>query len=133
MRYLPPFETVKGMLNLTTVRGSTRVNMTYDDLQKVLRTLLSAVAVDVAFYLRHNPDVAEGIENGTIYSAQEHFVDHGYFEGRLPYFIAIDEDWYRLHHADISETIRNGEYASGQDHFDGPGYSEGRQPFDLRS
>ena len=97
-----------------------------------MRTLLSVVAVDEAFYLERNPDVAEGIENGFIYSAQEHFVDHGYFEGRLPYFIAIDEDWYRLHHADISETIRNGEYASKQNHFDSPGYPEGRQPFARR-
>ena len=129
MRYLPPYETIKGMLNLTTTRGSTRVNMTYEDIQQMIRTLLSVVAVDEDFYLSRNPDVASGIQNGSIRSAQEHFVDHGYFEGRLPYLIAVDEDWYRATHGDIAENILAGEYASGQEHFDGPGYPEGRQPF----
>lgn len=132
MRYLPPFETIKAMLNLTTTRGSTRVNMTYEELQQMVRILLSAIAVDEDFYLTRNPDVAEGIRNGTIRSAQEHFVDHGYFEGRLPYLIAVDEEWYQATHSDIADTLRSGEYASGQDHFDGPGYPEGRQPFGTR-
>lgn len=129
MRYLPPFEIIKGMLNLTTTRGSTRVSMTYEELQKMVRTLLSVIKVDEDFYLSRNPDVAAGIQNGTIRSAREHFVDHGYFEGRLPYFIAVDDKWYLETHTDVAETIRNGEYASAQDHFDGPGYPEGRPPF----
>ncbi|HEY0185373.1 MAG TPA: hypothetical protein VGC09_21435 [Rhodopila sp.] len=132
MRYLPPFEVIKGTLNLTTARGKTRVDMTYEDLQQLIRTLLSAIAVDNAFYLERNPDVAEGIRKGTIGSAQEHFVDHGYFEGRLPYRIAVDEQWYLQTHADVAETLRSGEYTTGQDHFDGPGYPEGRAPFPLR-
>jgi hypothetical protein len=129
VRYLPPFEAIKGMLNVTTARGKTRVDMTYEDLQKMIRTLLSVVEVDEAFYLARNPDVADGIRNGTIRSAQEHFADHGYFEGRLPYRIDVDETWYVEAYADLAETIRKGEYASAQDHFDGPGYSEGRRPF----
>jgi hypothetical protein len=132
VRYLPPFEVLKGMLNLTTARGKTRVDMTYEDLQKMIRTLLGVIEVDSAFYLARNPDVADGIRNGSIRSAQEHFVDHGYFEGRQPYPIQVDETWYLQTHADIVETIRNGEYTSGQNHFDGPGYPEGRLPFPMR-
>jgi hypothetical protein len=132
VRYLPPFEVLKGMLNLTTTRGKTRVDMTYEDLQKMIRTLLSVIEVDSAFYLARNPDVADGIRTGGIRSAQEHFVDHGYFEGRQPYPIQVDETWYLQTHADIVETIRNGEYTSGQNHFDGPGYPEGRLPFPMR-
>jgi hypothetical protein len=133
VRYLPPFETIKGLLNITTARGKTRVDMTYEDLQNLIRSLLSALEVDEAFYLARNQDVVEGIRNGAIGSAREHFVDHGYFEGRLPYRIEVDETWYRQTHADVAETIGRGEYASGQDHFDGPGYPEGREPFLLRS
>jgi hypothetical protein len=131
VRYLPPFESVKGTLNVTSARGQTRVDMTYEDLQNVIRTLLAVVEVDEAFYLSRNPDVADGIRNGSIRSAREHFLDHGYFEGRLPYQIDIDEKWYLKTHADLAGTLLNGEYASGQAHFDGPGYSEGRQPFPL--
>lgn len=132
MRYIPPFETIKGMLNLTTTRGKTRVDMTYEDMQRMLRALLYAIPVDEAYYLERNQDVAEGIRTGNIRSAQEHFVDHGYFEGRAPYHIAVDEEWYMEHHADIAETVRQGVFGSGQDHFDGPGYPEGREPYDLR-
>jgi hypothetical protein len=131
VRYLPPFETIKNLLNITTVRGKTCVDMTYDDLQTLIRALLSAIEIDEAFYLARNPDVVAGIRTGAVRSAREHFVDHGYFKGRLPYWIEVDEAWYRQTHADIAETIRLGEYASAQAHFDGPGYSEGREPFPL--
>jgi hypothetical protein len=119
------------MLNLTTARGKTRVDMTYEDAQKLIRHLLSAIEVDEAFYLARNADVAEGIRRGTIRSAQEHFVDHGYFEGRMPYPIEVDEQWYLTTHADVAETLRTGAYTSGQEHFDGPGYPEGREPYPL--
>jgi hypothetical protein len=131
VRYLPPFETIKSLVNLTTTRGRTRVDMTYEDLQKMIRTLLSVVEVDEAFYLTRNPDVADGIRTGAIRSAREHFLDHGYFEGRLPYRIEVDEQWYLETHADVAETLHRGEYATGQDHFDRPGYPEGRAPFPL--
>jgi hypothetical protein len=133
VRYLPPFEIIKGKLNLTSARGKTRVDMTYEDLQKIIRILLSAVEVDEAFYLSRNPDVANGIHTGGIRSAREHFVDHGYFEGRLPYRIEVDEKWYLETHPDLVESLGGGEYATGQEHFDGPGYSEGRQPYPLNT
>ena len=94
MRYLPPFEIIKSMIDLTSARGKTRVDMTYEDLQKIIRILLSAVEVDEVFYLSRNPDVADGIRAGSIRSARAHFVDHGYFEGRQPYRIEVDEKWY---------------------------------------
>jgi hypothetical protein len=133
VQYLPPFDIIKGVLNLTTVRGKTRVDMTYEDVQKMIRSLLGGINVDEAFYLARNPDVADGIRKGSIRSAQEHFVDHGYFEGRQPYRITVDEEWYLEKNADIKETIRQGEYGTAQDHFDGPGYPEGRVPFELQA
>jgi hypothetical protein len=133
VRYLPPFEIIKGMLNLTTARGKTRVDMTYEDLQQMIRTLLTVIEVDEAFYLARNPDVADGIRLGSIRSAREHFVDHGYFEGRLPYRIDVDETWYAENHVDLADTLGGEEYATAQAHFDGPGYSEGREPYPLNS
>ncbi|MEA2727436.1 MAG: hypothetical protein QOF70_1911 [Acetobacteraceae bacterium] len=119
------------MLNLTTACGKTRVDLTYEDFQTMIRTLLTVVEVDEGFYLASNPDVADGIRDGGIRSGREHFVDHGYFEGRQPYRLEVDEDWYLATNTDIAETVRLGQYASGQDHFDGPGYPEGRVPFQL--
>ena len=132
MRYIPPFEVLKQNLKFTTVRGETVVTMTYDDTQEMIRALLSAFDVDEAWYLSQNADVALGIKDGSIRSAREHFIDHGYFEGRQPFPIEIDEPWYLEHNPDIAETVRRGEYVSAQDHFNGPGYREGRVPFRLR-
>jgi hypothetical protein len=133
VRYLPPFEIIKSMIDLTSARGKTRVDMTYEDLQKIIRILLSAVEVDEVFYLSRNPDVADGIRAGSIRSARAHFVDHGYFEGRQPYRIEVDEKWYLETHRDLPASLAGGEYATGQEHFDGPGYSEGRPPYPLNS
>jgi hypothetical protein len=132
LRYLPPFEVIKGMMNLTTARGKTRVDMTYEDMQKLISTLLASVEVDEDYYLKNNQDVADGLRAGNIRSAREHFIDHGYFEGRLPYRIEVDEEWYLKTNADVAETVRSGHYQSGQAHFDGPGYPEGREPFLIR-
>ena len=129
MRYVPPFETIKHFLKFSTVRGETRVSMTYEESQQMIRALLSGLDVDETWYLAQNPDVARGIKDGTIGSAREHFVDHGYFEGRQPSSIKIDESWYLEHNPDVADTVRRGVYASAQAHFDGPGYREGRQPY----
>lgn len=131
MNYLPSFEVVKGLMKLTTNRGKTRVDMTYEEIQQLIRMLLIPIEVDEEFYLERNPDVAEGIELGTIASARQHFMDHGYFEGRQPYHIEVDELWYLDTHKDVAETVKTGVYASGQEHFDGPGYPEGREPYPL--
>jgi hypothetical protein len=118
-------------MSLTTSRGKTRVDMTYQDVQKMIQLLLQAIEVDEAFYLSRNPDVADGIRDGRIGSGREHFINHGYFEGRLPYRIEVDEAWYLEEHADVASTLASGEYTTGQEHFDGPGYPEGRAPYPL--
>jgi hypothetical protein len=131
VRYLPPFETLKSLIHVTGKGEASQVTMSYENMQRLIRTLLSVVEVDRAFYLSRNPDVVEGIRLGTISSAQQHFIDHGYFEGRLPYPIRVDEAWYRKTHSDVEKTLGD-KFVSGQAHFDGPGYSEGRTPFALK-
>lgn len=129
MRYLPPFAVVRRMIRRTTSGDRTRSDLAFEDLQQVIRTLLTVVEVDEVFYLERNADVAKGVEEGLIRSAQDHFVNHGYFEGRMPYQIWIDETWYLATHADVAKTVADGTYATAQDHFDGPGYAEGRAPY----
>jgi hypothetical protein len=129
LRYLPPFSVVKRMVRRPNPGEKTRVYTCLEDLQAVIRTLLTVVEVDEVFYLERNADVAKGIEEGVIRSAQDHFVNHGYFEGRMPYPIWIDEPWYLTTHADFAKTVAEGTYATAQDHFDGPGYAEGRAPY----
>ncbi len=43
------------------------------------------IPVDEAWYLEQNPGVAEYIARGELESAQQHFNDNGYREGRKPF------------------------------------------------
>jgi hypothetical protein len=131
VKYLPPFELIKGFMHFATARGEVRVDASYEDYQKMIRTLLAGIDVDEEWYLRTYADVAEGIGKGVIISARQHFVDHGYFEGRRPFPMAVDEHWYLSTNADVAEEVRNGTFESGQAHFDAAGYREGRRPQSL--
>jgi hypothetical protein len=43
------------------------------------------IKVDETWYLEQNPGIAEVIRTGKLKSAQQHFDENGYREGRKPY------------------------------------------------
>lgn len=128
MQYLPPFESLKNLLSLSTIRGKLVASASYDDIQTLIRLLLAGIEVDEAWYLQRYPDIAEAVQAGTITSAKGHFLHNGYFEGRLPFAIMVDEDWYFSQYPEIAEAVRQGIVESAQKHFDEHGYKEGRTP-----
>nr|WP_294509936.1 hypothetical protein [uncultured Rhodopila sp.] len=131
MKYLPPFELIRRSIEISTVRGELRVNVSYEDFVKLLKTLIRGIEVDEAWYVRTYEDIGQAIKEGSVRSARQHFVDDGYFEGRRPFPIVIDEKWYLAENPDVAESIRTGIVTSAQEHFDKDGYSEGRLPFGL--
>ena len=131
MRYLPPFDLIRRMVEISTVKGTLRVNLSYEDFIRLLRMMISGVEVDETWYLKENEDIAQAISDGTVKSAKQHFVDDGYFEGRLPFAMAVDERWYLDNYPDIAESVRKGILRSGKQHFAENGYREGRLPFPL--
>jgi hypothetical protein len=131
VKYIAPFEKLKAMVTLTSEEGTTQVNASYDDFLKLLRGLISYVEVDERWYLGQYDDVARAIKDGTVRSAQDHFVNNGFFEGRLPVPIKVDERWYLTTNTDVAEDVQKGIFPSGQAHFDAVGYQEGRLPFPV--
>ncbi len=131
MKYLPPFELIRRSIEISTVRGELRVNLSYEDFVKILRTMISGIEIDEAWYLRTYEDIASAIKSGSVRSAKQHFVDDGYFEGRRPFAMQVDERWYLMQNPDVSDSIRRGDVASAQEHFDQDGYREGRLPFGM--
>nr|WP_294520680.1 hypothetical protein [uncultured Rhodopila sp.] len=131
VKYLPPFELIRRSIEISTVRGELRVNVSYEDFVKLLKTLIRGIEVDEAWYVRTYEDIGQAIKEGSVRSARQHFVDDGYFEGRRPFPIVIDEKWYLTENPDVAESIRTGIVTSAQEHFDKDGYSEGRLPFGL--
>ncbi len=129
MRYIPPFDRIKAHLRINEAKArGRRANADYDDILRMIQALLVGIEVDEAWYLARNEDVARGIQEGKIISAKQHFLDHGYFEGRAPFPMAVDEAWYLSNNADVAEEVRAGTLPSGQAHFDAAGYDEGRLP-----
>ena len=131
MKYLPPFELLKAFLTISTVKGELMVSCTYENMVQLLRQMIIGVEVNEAWYLERYPDIAEAIEQGIVKSARLHFVNDGYFEGRMPFPIRIEERYYLANNPGVSEYVRKGMLESGQQHFDENGYAEGRLPFGL--
>ena len=131
MKYLPPFEVLKSFFTLSSVEGDVRVNCRYEDFIAMLRLIMVNVPVDETWYLERYPDIAASVQQGMVQSAREHFVNDGYFEGRLPFPIRVDEGYYLEHNAGVADHVRRGMLELGQQHFDENGYEEGRLPFGL--
>ena len=113
---------------MSSSKGELIAKATYENLIMMIQLLLSSIEVNNDWYLAQYPDVAEAIAAGSIASAKQHFIDNGYFEGRLPFAIHVDEEWYLKEYPDVAESIKNGFESSAQEHFVREGYKEGRLP-----
>ena len=131
MKYLPPFEVLKALLTISNVKGELMVSCSYENMVRMIRKLIIGVEVDEQWYLEHYPDIADAIQQGLVQSARLHFVNDGYFEGRMPFPIHVDERYYLSQNVGIADYVRKGMLESGQQHFDENGYQEGRLPFGL--
>ena len=131
VRYLPPFELIRRSIEISTVRGELRVNVSYENFVAILRQMIQGIEVDEEWYVRTYEDIGNAVKGGSVGSARQHFVHDGYFEGRLPFPIKVDERWYLAQHPDVADSIRQGLVESAQDHFERDGYREGRLPFGM--
>jgi hypothetical protein len=131
VNYFPPFEVIRRSVDISTVRGELRVNVSYEDFVKLLKMMVSGIEVDEDWYASQYEDIGQAIRTGSIRSARQHFVNDGYFEGRSAFPVKVDEAWYLRQYPDVAESIRRGILTSAQEHFDLDGYKEGRLPFEM--
>ena len=131
MKYVPPFNLIRRMVEVSTVEGELRVSLSYDDFIKILRMMIASVEVDEAWYLSEHEDIARAVASGAVASAKQHFIDDGYFEGRLPFAMRVDERWYLQQNPDVADSVRKGIVSSGHQHFIEDGYHEGRLPYEV--
>lgn len=104
-----------------------------EKLEKLTEFFFDKVArsapVDEKFYISAYPDIAIAIEGGQIESAAQHYVEHGFYEGRLPMKPRIDEERYIVEYPDVGEAIRNGLIPNASDHWERFGRHEGRRAY----
>jgi hypothetical protein len=136
MRYVPPFTVVRQECFPSVVSGNivsegSKKVLSQENLLHAVKLLLRGVDVDEEWYVTVYPDIAEAIEAGMIKSAKSHFIENGYFEGRLPFELSVDEDWYLKTYPDVAEGVSRGEFRSAKDHFENYGYKEGRLPAEF--
>lgn len=104
--------------------GSVLVNANY------LRFLISRIAatapVDPDWYAAHYPDIHAALIAGEIESCQDHFENHGYFEGRLFTEPAFDAHWYCRAYDDLRDHLGDDPSRARRHFFEETGHREGR-------
>ena len=110
----------------TPVPGNAMLTISIDDLRKICRVALANVEVDEAWYMSHVDGLRGDVQNGKFESATEHYLVHGYIEGRLPGRPRVDERFYLSRNPDVAAAIKAGRVKSAFDHFVQDGYAEGR-------
>lgn len=129
-RYIPHIEWYTSAFRITPerLRSSSKVAVPLPMLRWLLEQVAGAVDFDTEFYLSTNPDIAQAYEAGEIRDLRRHFIEHGYFEGRLGSLTTFDEAEYLALNPDVSDAVKRGDIASGKEHYMRVGYREGRIP-----
>lgn len=130
MRYIPRYDTFVKFLRLDT-KGKTppaKVEVPFELWRLMVANLVAQAEFDEKEYLRVNPDVEQALKQGLIGSAKEHYLEHGYFEGRFGASGAFDESWYRSRYSDVSAAIEKKAFKSAEEHFRKAGAGELRAP-----
>lgn len=94
----------------------------------LLRELFAATGFDEQDYLARYPDVRELVRSKQDQTAVEHFVNSGFFEGRLANCAPVAEEWYRKRNPDVWQAIKKGQFKDAKEHYFTSGANEGRAP-----
>lgn len=103
------------------------VSMPWDLFADLLRSSIAPV-FDEKWYLERNPDVRRAIKSGTVQTALDHYIEHGFYENRMPYAIKVDEKYYIEKYEDVKTAVENATFPGAQEHFEENGFREGRLP-----
>jgi hypothetical protein len=128
--YVPHIDLLLQALRVGHDRLGSRAKIAIDArlLRKLLMTLAATLPFDEAFYLGHYPDLAEAHGAGTIKDLRTHFVEVGFFEGRVASRPEVDEAYYTTTYPDVAQAILRGDVTSGTEHYMRAGIAEGRVP-----
>jgi hypothetical protein len=127
---MPHIDLLLQAMRINRERLNSRSKIAVD--AKLLRTLLQGVVMHLPFsaefYETTYPDIAEAVAAGKIPDLHRHFVETGYFEGRLGAPPQVDETYYTTLYKDVAQAIQRGDVISGAEHYVRAGSAEGRVP-----
>ena len=130
MDYLPHIDMFLRALRINRERLGSKSKIAVEArlLRQLLQALVEAAPFSEEFYLQNNADVAEAYAQGRIDNLQQHFIEQGYFEGRLGARPPVNEAFYAMTYKDVAEAVKRGEVQSGTEHYIRSGSAEGRLP-----
>jgi hypothetical protein len=130
VEYFPHVELLLQALRINRERLNGRSKIAID--AKVLRRLIELAVERLPFspefYAATYPDIAAALAAGQIPDLHKHFVETGYFEGRVGAPPSVDETYYRDLYRDVSQAVERGDVESAQAHYMRSGAAEGRVP-----
>lgn len=128
--YLPRGPILLKSLRLTTDRlnGDFKLTVSSAVLAELLRNVISTLPFDEAIYLSRNDDIRAAHEAGEIANLHDHFVEAGFFEGRIASKNVVDADWYVARYPDVYDAIKNQAVRDAETHYIANGAAEGRVP-----
>lgn len=103
-------------------RDGENVSVELNKLKMLISYIVAKEPFDENWYLTTYPDVKSAVTNGTLESAKQHYVETGYFEGRLPGIGEFDTKKYIEKNPDLAQMTGD----EAMMHFIYTGYSEGR-------
>lgn len=129
-RYVPHIDLLAHAMRIHRERFNSRSKVAIDAklLRLILQHLVSHMPFSEEFYCATYADIAAAATAGHIPDLHRHYVETGYFEGRLGAPEVVDEAFYVATYADVATAIERGEVGSGAEHYGKSGAAEGRIP-----
>lgn len=115
-------------INRDRLNGRGKVAIDAPLLRQIIRCAIARLPFSAEFYAATYPDIAAAVAAGQITDLHGHFVETGYFEGRMGVPPAIDDAYYRAAYKDVAQAIDEGALRSAREHYMVAGAAEGRVP-----
>ncbi len=125
--YIPPASKLLSELGLDlSDLSQPRVTVTTDYLKLIISKAIEPDNFNSRDYMERYPDVKGAVIGRIVDSAQAHFLQTGYYEGRLPGTLAFDHKWYWERYPDVAAAYASTDVDALHEHYLNSGYFEGR-------
>lgn len=128
--YLPHISLLLQAMRVNQDRLNSKSKIAIDAklLRALLQTIVAKLPFSAEFYAETYPDLADAYDAGKIPDLHGHFIESGFFEGRVGAPPPVDEAYYIGLYRDVATAVERGDVLSGTEHYVRAGAAEGRIP-----
>src|ERR1019366_6054489 len=104
-------------INRDRLNSKSKVAIDAKLLKALLKTIVQCAPFSEEFYLEAYADIAEAYAAGQIPDLHRHYIEFGYFEGRVGAPGEVDEAYYTNLYKDVGQAMLSGDVKSGAEHY----------------